>query len=191
MASLPILTVLEQSHVSPPPATVTDTSLPLSFFDIIHLLRAPIHYLFFYDLPLTKAQFIETIVPNIKHSLSTTIQHFFPYAGNLIVFPNRTKNPEIRYVEGDFVKVTFAECNLDFHVLTGYHPRNCDKFYDLIPLLGDCHKISDFVKIPVFSLQVTIFPNCGVAIGMTTHHRLADASTQFNFLKAWASMRYR
>ncbi|KAI3743276.1 hypothetical protein L1987_60982 [Smallanthus sonchifolius] len=189
MASLnPILTVVEQSQVSPPPATVPDTSLPLTFFDILFLLRPPIHFLFFYDLPLSKPQFTETIVPNLKHSLSITLQHFFPYAGNLIVFPNRTRKPEIRYVEGDSVKVTFVECNLDFHDLTGYHPRNCDKFYHLIPLLGDCSKISDFVKIPVFSLQVTIFPNCGISIGMSIHHSLVDASTQFSFLKAWTSI---
>ncbi|KAI3743277.1 hypothetical protein L1987_60983 [Smallanthus sonchifolius] len=189
MASLnPILTVVEQSQVSPPPATVRDTSLPLTFFDFLFLLAPPIHFLFFYDLPPTKVQFTETIVPNLKHSLLITLQHFFPYAGSLIVFPNRTRKPEICYVEGDSVKVTFAECNLDFHDLTGYHPRNCDKFYHLIPLLGDCSKISDFVKIPVFSLQVTIFPNCGVAIGMSIHHTLGDASTQFNFLKAWTSI---
>ncbi|KAI3677004.1 hypothetical protein L1987_86622 [Smallanthus sonchifolius] len=88
----------------------------------------------------------------------------------------------------NFHKVTFAECNLDFHDLTGYHPRNCDKFYHLIPLLGDCCKISDFVKIPVFSLQVTIFSNCGVSFGMSIHHSLVAASTQFNFLKAWTSI---
>ncbi|KAJ0816459.1 putative anthocyanin 6''-O-malonyltransferase [Helianthus annuus] len=188
MASLPILTVLEQLQVSPPPASVSDTSLSLTFFDIIYLLRSPIHFLFFYDLPLTTIQFNETIIPNLKHSLSITLQHFFPYAGNLIVFPNRTRKPEIRYVDGDSVKVTFAECNLDFHDLTGYHPRNCDKFYNLIPLLGECTKISDYVKIPVFSLQVTIFPNCGISIGMSIHHSLVDATTQFSFLKAWTSI---
>ncbi|KAJ0816465.1 putative anthocyanin 6''-O-malonyltransferase [Helianthus annuus] len=158
MASPPILAVIEQSHVSPPPATVSDTSLPLTFFDIFYLLRPPIHLLVFYDLPLSTIQFTETIKPNI------------------------------RFVEGDSVKVTFAECNLDFHDLTGYHLRNCDKFYHLIPLLGDCSKISDFVKIPVFSLQVTIFPNCGISIGMSIHHSLGDAATQFNFLKAWSSI---
>ncbi|KAM0065389.1 putative anthocyanin 6''-O-malonyltransferase [Helianthus debilis subsp. tardiflorus] len=188
MASLPILTVLEQLQVSPPPALVSDTSLSLTFFDIIYLLRPPIHFLFLYDLPLTKIQFNETIIPNLKHSLSITLQHFFPYTGNLIVFPNRTRKPEIRYVDGDSVKVAFAECNLDFHDLTGYHPRNCDKFYNLIPLLGECLKISDYVKIPVFSLQVTIFPDCGISIGMSIHHSLVDATTQFSFLKAWTSI---
>ncbi|PWA48660.1 transferase, Chloramphenicol acetyltransferase-like domain protein [Artemisia annua] len=159
MASLPIMTILEGSQVSPPPATVGDTSLPLTFFDIMFLLRPPIHFLLFYELPLNKTHFTQTIVPNIKHSLSLTLQHFFPYAGNLIVYPARTQNPKICYVQGDSVNVTFAECSLDFSDLTGYHPRNCDKFYHLIPLLGHCARISDYVKIPVFSLQVTLFPS--------------------------------
>ncbi|KAK1426231.1 hypothetical protein QVD17_14900 [Tagetes erecta] len=190
MASLiPILTVLEQSQVSPPPALVKDASIPLTFFDIFYLLRPPMHFLYFYHLPLTTLQFTQTIVPNLKHSLSITLQHFFPYAGNLLVFPGHPRKPEIRYVEGDSVKVTFAECNLDFPDLTGYHPRNCDKFYHLIPLLENVNsKISDLVKIPVFSVQVSIFPNFGISVGMSIHHSLADATTQFNFLKAWTSI---
>lgn len=102
MASLSILIVLEQSQVSPSPATIGNRLLPLSFFDIVHLLGPPIRFLFFYELPLTKTQFTETIVPNLKHYLSTTLQHFFPYAGNLIVFPARTRNPEIRYYHTPF-----------------------------------------------------------------------------------------
>ncbi|PWA39876.1 transferase, Chloramphenicol acetyltransferase-like domain protein [Artemisia annua] len=190
MASLPvsILNVLEQSKVSPPPATVSDTSYPLTFFDILYLLRPPIHFLFFYELPLTNTQFLETIVPKLKHSLSITLKHFFPFAGNLIVFPTSSKIPEMRYAENDSVNVTFAECDLDFNDLTGYHPRNCDKFHHLIPQLGEHHEFSDYLKIPVFSLQVTNFPNFGISIGMTIHHSLVDASTQFSFLKAWTAI---
>ncbi|KAI7741146.1 hypothetical protein M8C21_033813, partial [Ambrosia artemisiifolia] len=96
--------------------------------------------------------------------------------------------PEIRYVEGDSVAVTFAECNLDFNQLTGNHPRDCEKFYHLIPQLGQAHKTSDVTKIPLFSVQVTLFPNYGISIGMTNHHSLGDASTRFFFLKAWTSI---
>ncbi|KVI04210.1 malonyl-coenzyme A:anthocyanin 3-O-glucoside-6''-O-malonyltransferase-like [Cynara cardunculus var. scolymus] len=188
MASLPILTVLEQCQVSPPPATVNDRSLPLTFFDILWLLFPPVHHLFFYDLPLTKTQFTETVVPSLKHSLSLTLQHFFPFVGNLIIFPTLNKKPEIRYVEGDSVAVTVAECNLDFDDLTGNHPRDCEKFYHLIPLLGQAAKVSDYITIPVFSIQLTFYPNRGISIGMTNHHSLGDASTRFCFLKAWTSI---
>ncbi|GKC06652.1 malonyl-coenzyme A:anthocyanin 3-O-glucoside-6''-O-malonyltransferase-like protein [Tanacetum coccineum] len=186
MASHPILTVLEQSHVSPPPATVSDRSLPLTYFDFLWLREPPVHNVFFYEFPLTKTQFVETIVPSLKQSLSITLQHFFPFVGKLVLFP--PKKPEIRYVEGDSVKVTFAECNLDFDDLTGNHPRDCDKFYDLIPQLGQPVKTSDNIKIPVFAVQVTFFPNRGFSIGLTNHHTLGDASTRFIFLKAWTSI---
>ncbi|XP_035841804.1 malonyl-coenzyme A:anthocyanin 3-O-glucoside-6''-O-malonyltransferase [Helianthus annuus] len=191
MDSVPTLTVLEQSQVSPPPATTCLQSLPLSFFDILWLIfRDPVHTLFFYDLPITKTQFTQTIVPNLKQSLSITLQHFFPFVGKLTIFPTSTRKPEIRYVEGDSVKVTFTECNLDFNDLTGNHPRKCDKFYHLIPLLGCATKFSDgdCITMPVFSVQVTLFPNYGISIGMTNHHSLGDASTRFCFLKAWTSI---
>ncbi|KAJ0668113.1 putative anthocyanin 6''-O-malonyltransferase [Helianthus annuus] len=188
MASLPILTVLEHTQVSPPSATVKDRVLPLTYFDFMWVSQPPVHYLFFYEMPITHTKFIDNIIPNLKHSLSITLQHFFPFAGNLMVFPSSTQKPEIRYVEGDSVAVTFAECNLDFNELTGNHPRDCEMFYHLIPLLGQAHKTSNFTKIPVFTVQVTLFPNSGFSIGMTNHHCLGDASTRFCFLKAWTTI---
>lgn len=191
MASVPTLTVIEHFQVTPPPATVGDRrSLPLTYFDLLMLRLPPVHTLFFYDLKITRSHFTQTILPNLKHSLSTTLQHFFPFAGNLFLFPTTpSKKPEIRYVEGDSIWVTFAERNLDdFNDLTGNHPRPCDKFNDLIPILGPTRKESDYIKIPVFSVQLTLFPNYGVAIGMTNHHSLCDGSSRFCFLKAWTSI---
>ncbi|KAL8205371.1 hypothetical protein R6Q57_008923 [Mikania cordata] len=189
MNPLPTLTVLEQSKVSPPPATIGCKSLPLTFSDMVWLtIPEPIHTLFFYKLSITKTHFTQTIVPNLKQSLSTTLQHFFPYVGKLTIFPTCGRLPEIRYVDCDSVDVTIAECNLDFSDLTGNHPRKCDKFYHLIPLLGCVAKVSDHVTIPVFAVQVTLFPNHGISIGMTNHHSLGDASTRFCFLKAWTAI---
>ncbi|KAJ9550589.1 hypothetical protein OSB04_014634 [Centaurea solstitialis] len=184
MTSLPILTVLELSHLSPPPATVDDGgSLPLTFFDLFWLNAPPVHHLFFYELPdVTKTYFTQTIVPNLKHSLSITLQHFFPFAGNLIVFPtDPSRKPR-------YVTKKATRSRLDFDDLTGNHPRDCEKFYRLIPLLGKASKVSDYVSIPVFSIQVTLFPNRGVSIGMTNLHTLGDASTRFGFLKAWTTI---
>ncbi|KAL7588999.1 hypothetical protein Lser_V15G40407 [Lactuca serriola] len=186
-------TLLESCRVSPPPTTVKERSLPLTFFDMIWLIFFPIHQVFFYEFPHSRKHFLETIVPNLKHSLSITLQHFLPFAGNLIVFLNpcvekEVKKPEIRYIEGDSVAISFAECNLDFHDLTGNHPRNCDMFYQLVPTLGRVTKTSDYVSIPLFCVQVTLFPNAGISIGFSNHHSLCDASTRSNFLKAWTSI---
>ncbi|KAI3723510.1 hypothetical protein L2E82_35138 [Cichorium intybus] len=150
----------------------------------------PVHQVFFYEFPHSREHFLETIVPNLKHSLSITLQHFFPFAGNLILFlnPNAEKKPEIRHVEGDSVAVTVAECTLDFNDLTGNHPRKCDMFYPLVPLLGRVAKVSDYLTVPLFSVQVTLFPNSGISIGITAHHSLCDATTRSDFLKAWSSI---
>ncbi|CAH1454578.1 unnamed protein product [Lactuca virosa] len=102
--------------------------------------------------------------------------------------PTGTRKPQIRYIEGDAVSVTIAESNLDFTDLVGNHPRACDKFYPLIPLLGKAEKASDYVTVPLFFIQVTFFPNSGFSIGITNHHGLGDASTRFCFLEAWTSI---
>nr|QJB23737.1 flavonoid acyltransferase [Centaurea cyanus] len=187
------LTVVEKCRISPPPNTVGERSLPLTFFDLGWLLAHPIHQLFFYEFPHSKSHFIATVIPNLKHSLSITLQHFFPFSGNLIVFPapnpsDLPRKPEIRYTEGDSIALTFAECSLDFNDLKGNHARECDKFYPLVPLLEGASKVSDFVKIPIFSVQVTIFPNSGIAIGLTNHHTLSDARSRYDLLKAWTSI---
>ncbi|KAI3812242.1 hypothetical protein L1987_16949 [Smallanthus sonchifolius] len=192
MDDVPDLTVLERSRISPPPATIGHRSLPLTFFDITWLLFPPVHHLFFYHFPHSKSHFMETLVPGLKHSLSITLQHCFPFTSNLFVFPNPhdsgfTRKPEIRHMEGDSVALMFAECGLDFNDLAGNHPRKCENFYPLVPPLGSAVKGSDYVTIPLFSVQVTYFPNSGISIGMTNHHSLGDASTRFGFLKAWTS----
>ncbi|MFS7930224.1 putative anthocyanin 6''-O-malonyltransferase [Helianthus anomalus] len=54
--------------------------------------------------------------------------------------------------------------------------------------LGHTTKVSDYITIPVFAVQLTLFPNCGICIGMTNHLGLGDASITFCFLKAWTSI---
>ncbi|MFS8023798.1 putative transferase [Helianthus anomalus] len=116
-----MLTVVESCRISPPPATVGNRSLPLTFFDNMFLLHFPINQLFFYEFPHSKPHFMQTIVSNLKQSLSITLQHFFPFTSNLIAFPSNhhSRKPEIRYVEGDSVRFTLAECDLDFKDLAG------------------------------------------------------------------------
>ncbi|PWA58411.1 Chloramphenicol acetyltransferase-like domain-containing protein [Artemisia annua] len=142
-----MLTVLENCRISPPPATVTEQSLPLTFFDMMWLPFFPI---------------------NQTNNSS-----------------NVSRKPEIRYVEGDSLVVSFAEGDLDFDDLVGNHPRACDMFHPLVPRLERATYVSDHLIIPLFSVQVTLFPNKGISVGLTNRHVLCDASTRFDFLKAW------
>ncbi|GKA84178.1 malonyl-coenzyme A:anthocyanin 3-O-glucoside-6''-O-malonyltransferase-like protein [Tanacetum coccineum] len=188
-----LLKVVEKCRISPPHNTVGEQSIPLTFFDMAGILFHPVHQLFFYDYPHSKADFVEKVVPNLKHSLSVTLQHFFPFASNLITFPEenhlgKSRKPEFRYVEGDSVAFTLADCDLDFVELKGNHPRDCNKFHPLVSLLEGGIKVDDYVKIPVFAIQVTIFPNSGITIGLTNHHALCDARSKYDFLMAWTSI---
>nr|BAF99693.1 putative anthocyanin acyltransferase [Lobelia erinus] len=187
------LTVLEHSQISPASAvSATENSFPLSFLDIPWLMLPPIHQLCFYELPeCSQSNFIQTIVPNLKQSLSITLQHFFPLAGNLIVFPYTDPNtiprkPEIRYVEGDSVSVTIAESTKDFDYLTGNQARKADEFYPLVPKLGDITKSSDSIKVPLLAIQLTLFAGHGFCIGLTNHHTACDGNARVNFIKSWA-----
>ncbi|XP_071701227.1 malonyl-coenzyme A:anthocyanin 3-O-glucoside-6''-O-malonyltransferase-like [Rutidosis leptorrhynchoides] len=187
-------------QIAPPPATVGDRSLPLTFFDILWLPFFPINQLFFFefhqqtDYNNPEELFAFEIFPKLKHSLSITLQHFFPFASNLIVFPkqndsNVLKKPEIRYVEGDSVTLTYARSTLSLSDLAGNHPRASKAFYGLVPRLGRAKKVSnDEVAIPLFAVQITYFANQGFSLGLTNHHTLSDASTRFDFMKAWTSI---
>nr|GEX76527.1 malonyl-coenzyme A:anthocyanin 3-O-glucoside-6''-O-malonyltransferase-like [Tanacetum cinerariifolium] len=122
-----MLTILESCQISPPPATIGNRSLPITFFDLIWLPHFPINQLFFYEFPHSRTHFIEKVVPNLKHSLSLTLQHFFPFTSNLLVFPkpndsSLARQPEIRYEE---VQVTFYE-NSGFSIGITNHHVLCD-----------------------------------------------------------------
>lgn len=186
------VTIHDRCRIAPPTDSGAEQSLPLVFFDMVWLHFNPIQRLLFYQFPCSNKHFLETIVPNIKKSLSQTLRHFLPLSGNLIYPLNSGLVPQFRYVSGDSVSVTIAESSeaSDFNYLTGDGPRNADEFYALVPDLPqpkiDCE--SGFKIIPVFALQVTIFSDIGICLGFTNHHVIGDASSIVGFIKAWSSV---
>ncbi|XP_010277331.1 PREDICTED: phenolic glucoside malonyltransferase 1-like [Nelumbo nucifera] len=170
--------ILEHCRIAPPPNSATEMSLPLTFFDMLCLVLPPIQSLYFYELP----QFADSLLPNIKHSLSLTLKHFLPFAGNL-TWPKDSEVPLIRYVEKDSVSLTVAESDGDFYHLSGTHCRDITEILPLIPDLP----ISD-KQAPVLALQVTVFPNRGICVATTIHHAVADGRTISLFMKTWASI---
>ncbi|KAL8506672.1 hypothetical protein ACS0TY_017534 [Phlomoides rotata] len=180
--------LLESCRIAPPPHTVAEQSLPLTFLDLNWLHFHPIRRILFYDLPdCSKPYFLETLVPKLKQSLSLTLKHFFPLAGYIVYPLNPAKKPEIRYRPGDSVSLTFFESSDDFHTLIGNHPRDADKFYDFMPLLPHItDEESDQKLLEVLAIQVTLFPGRGVCIGFSNHHSIGDASSIVGFIKSWA-----
>lgn len=189
------VTLLEQCGVRPPPDTAAVRSLPLNFFDLIWLTFHPVSRVMFFEFPCSTNYFVQNIVPKLKSSLSVALQHFTPLAGKLSTPSNTKCNTDfrIRYVDGDSVSVTFAECRGDLSHYAGNHVRDGNVLKPLVPRLlsgGTCVDAcgEKCCVAPVFAIQVTVFPNRAICVGMTNSHVVADGRTMFNFVRAWASI---
>ncbi|GKU98791.1 hypothetical protein SLEP1_g11741 [Rubroshorea leprosula] len=177
--------VVARFSVSLPPSSAPTTTLPLTFFDIPWLFFSPSLPLFFYEYPHPTSHFLSTSLPKLKHSLSIALQHFFPFAGHLVLLPDSGK-PVILYNEGNSVSLTVAESDSDFFNLSGNYQRNAYDFHALVPNLPGKEKQG--MGIPLLAAQVTIFPNSGLCIGLAFHHVVADGRTFNNFIKTWAAL---
>ncbi|KAK9139575.1 hypothetical protein Scep_009256 [Stephania cephalantha] len=182
--------VLEKSQVAPPPLLLTEASLfPLTYFDLPLLLIAPPEMLIFYKLPnVDISHFMDSILPQIKHSLSLTLQHFYPLAGNLIWSPEFNL-PVISYVDGDSIPLTAVESSANFNHLSSYNTRDAKDFQHLIPQLNTLDNSNTSNK-PVSScaMQITLFPGSGICLGMINLHSIVDGRAVAMFLKSWASV---
>ncbi|WOL06201.1 phenolic glucoside malonyltransferase 1-like [Canna indica] len=181
--------VIERSQVSPPPGTtVAESILPLTFLDLFWLNAGVVERVFFYSLPHSTSYFVDSILPNLKSSLSVALQQFYPLAGKLRRSPDRDDGYELHYVDGDAVAFTVAEhgggSGDDFDDLSGSHARDVKRVVPLIPQLprpdGDGGK-------RLLALQVTVFPNRGVALGVTVHHAACDGSSSMQFMSWWTA----
>ncbi|XP_055808933.1 phenolic glucoside malonyltransferase 1-like [Solanum dulcamara] len=180
--------VIELCQVAPPSCAADKLTLPLTCFDtlwILHNHRVP--RILFYELPIDKNSFIQNIIPTLKHSLSLTLKHYLPLAGNFVCAWNSSDYPELRYEKGDSVSVIFSESDMDFDYLVGNdHPRNAKDFHPLVPELAEPKDVSGVQFAPVLAIQVTLFRNHGISICFITHHVIGDGSTIVAFIKSWA-----
>ncbi|KAL8497421.1 hypothetical protein ACS0TY_020929 [Phlomoides rotata] len=179
--------LLEKCRIPPPPGAAAELTVPLSFLDIIWLHSNPVRRVLFYDYPCSNPHFVETIVPELKESLSLTLHNYLPVAGNLLYPSDTEKKHVIRYVTGDSVLLIITESSNDFDELVGNHAKDADQFYDLVPQMPPMIDDPDYKIVPILALQLTLFPDRGVCLGITNLHILGDASSTFRFLSAWAS----
>ncbi|XP_031092281.1 phenolic glucoside malonyltransferase 1-like [Ipomoea triloba] len=176
-------TVLEQSSVAPPPGKIAGFSLPLAFFDLQWLHSSPGHRLIFYQHPVSRTHFKDTIIPHLKTSFSIALQYYPLLAAKLAVPSDYSTPPEFVYRDGDGVPLVFAvsDDNGRFDRLSSNHARNSNEFYSLLPTLPS-------VRRGMFAVQVTLFPDAGICVGIALHHVVGDGSSIFGFMKAWAAL---
>ncbi|KAG6477787.1 phenolic glucoside malonyltransferase 1-like [Zingiber officinale] len=181
----PELRVIKRYEVSPPPGTVDDSTLSLTYLDLLWLKNGSVERVFFYPLAVSVSHFIDSVVPTLKSSLSAALRHFYPLAGKIRSSAASSDGYEIHYADGDSVPFTVAEYSGDFDDLSSDHPR---LFNDMLPLLPELPESSiDNNGIRLLALQATLFPERGVAVGISVHHGACDGSSSTRFLSAWAS----
>ncbi|XP_045805204.1 malonyl-coenzyme A:anthocyanin 3-O-glucoside-6''-O-malonyltransferase-like [Trifolium pratense] len=184
--------LIEQTMIFP--SSTTKICLPLTFLDLP--LAGPIYVRrqFFYRFPQSTNHFCQTTFPSLKQSLSLTLQHFFPLAGNLISPPPPNK-PFILCTEKDSVPFTIVESSEDFnHLSANYKLKNMKDFNHLVPKLthktihddndNDNEDNNTFV-FPLLSLQASVFPNNGLCIAITYCHVMDDNCCS-HFMKTWS-----
>ncbi|GMI99672.1 hypothetical protein like AT1G03940 [Hibiscus trionum] len=181
--------VLDSLHVSPPPSSVPTTSVPLTHFDILWLSCAKVQRLFFYEFTHPTLHFMETTLPMLLRSLSLTLQHFYPFAAN-IVCPRSPGKPYIYYTEGDFVTLTVAESAADFNHVIADYPRSIKLLRPFVPQLPSVARVTEdnVHVIPVIAFQITVFPNSGICIGSTYCHAVGDGNSFMQLMRCWTSV---
>ncbi|XP_029124508.1 coumaroyl-CoA:anthocyanidin 3-O-glucoside-6''-O-coumaroyltransferase 1 [Cajanus cajan] len=178
--------LVEKSQVAP--VTTKTTSLPLSFLDLTYTgSRYYVRRQFFYDFPHPTHIFYETKLPSLKHTLSLTLQHFYPLAGNLLCPPPPHK-PFIRCTDHDSVTLTVTESQADFNLLSSNHPKSLKDLGKLVPNLSCTTVPNDTFVSPLLALQITVFPNCGLCISITYCHAIMDGRCCCYFMKCWSSI---
>ncbi|KDO51167.1 hypothetical protein CISIN_1g044220mg, partial [Citrus sinensis] len=81
----------------------------------------------------------------------------------------------------DGVSVTVAESNTDFNYLCGNAIHEAVEFLPLTPLTSQLSTSDD--KAAVIAIQITMFPNEGFCIGISTHHIIFDGRSSVMFMK--------
>ncbi|GFP79128.1 anthocyanin 5-aromatic acyltransferase [Phtheirospermum japonicum] len=182
--------IVEQCQVAPSSGAPTEQLLKLLHMDMVFLCGpSALKLVFFYKFHCSEQRFMDTIVPNLKNSLSLTLKHFPPMAGKIFIDNNNHNSgmPVSHYLAGrDSLSLTIAVSYADFINLTGYHPREAAQFHGFAPHLNDT--LSPTTKLSALAIQLTLFPNQGVCIGITGNHAIGDGDTLVHFMKTWASI---
>ncbi|KAL6888575.1 hypothetical protein ACP4OV_009601 [Aristida adscensionis] len=182
----PGLRVLDTAVVPPSPSAgpaPPETSLPLTFFDVLWIPCPPVEPVFFYRLP--PGADAAAVVSGLRDSLSRAVHGFFPLAGRLRRTPGAAANRyELYYRPGDGVTFTFAEYDgADFDRLAADEPREVAKITPLVPPLPGGGA--------VLAVQATLLHSArggrGLALAVAVHHAACDGAASTHFLHTWAA----
>lgn len=162
------------STVAPAVPTVKHRMF-LSSFDLGTLLASNIRFLLFYK---TEKEF-PTIVENLKRSLSLALVDFYPFAGRFDMEGGESGRPELDCNDAG-VEFVEASINMALQDLENNDFQHKPFFNQLVQAR---HGHWDAALL---SIQVTGFVRCGICIGVSYHHAIADGVSFWHFMKCWA-----
>ncbi|XP_074375460.1 phenolic glucoside malonyltransferase 1-like [Apium graveolens] len=190
--------VLDHCRVSPSLDLSVTKTLPLTFFDIFWLNWPSLSRVYFYEIPCSTTEFTQTIVPHLKKSLASTLEHYYRFCGNLLIPTTLSDNtiPAIRYLDGDSVSLVIAEfsgvASEGLTNLSGNDARDVEELLALVPELPrgstDTSEDGTVMVSPVLALQVTLFRDHGFSVGIRNSHVVADGKSMYNFIRTWTSI---
>ncbi|KAL5095794.1 hypothetical protein RYX36_000121 [Vicia faba] len=130
------------------------------------------------------------VVPPLSsiQSTTTTPLTFFDiiWLAGKIVWPSDSLKPFIQFnpnYDDNGVSLLIVESDADFNHVIGNSPHEASLTRSFIPNLESSDSFAS-----TMSLQITLFPNCGFSIGITTHHAVFDGKSLSMFVKAWACL---
>ncbi|CAJ1967599.1 unnamed protein product [Sphenostylis stenocarpa] len=159
--------VVKALSPSPEPFTIT-----LSNLDLLSG-RFPVTYLYFYRKPQSDS--FKAFVDALKSSLAQILDHYYPFAGQIVQNP-KTSEPEI-ICDNNGALIIEAHTNIPL--------RNLD-FYNLNETIQE-KVVSVEPDFPT-QIQVTEYSCGGISIAFTFDHALGDASAFGKFIASWCEM---
>ncbi|XP_078179387.1 anthocyanin 5-aromatic acyltransferase-like [Carex rostrata] len=185
MASIKVK-VLDKIHVSPPANSSSfNPAVPLTFFDLAWLHTGPVERLFFFSSHQSPSHFLSLSLPSLTSSLSLTLQRFHLLTCHVTTSPSHPAQYIFSPSTTNSIALTVAQFDstTNFQQLLTSHPRDLSQLDPLVPQL--CK--SNDGTTPLAALQITIFPNEGICIGVSIHHVACDDSASIHFVKSWAA----
>lgn len=159
--------VVKALNPSPEPFSIT-----LSNLDLLSG-RFPVTYLYFYHKP-ELANF-KAFVETLKTSLAQILDHYYPFAGQIVQNP-KTSEPEI-ICDNNGALVIEAHTHVPLKDLD---------FYNLNETLQE--KVVSVEPDFPLQIQVTEYTCGGISIAFTFDHALGDASSFGKFIASWCEI---
>ncbi|KAL1543026.1 anthocyanidin 3-O-glucoside 6''-O-acyltransferase-like [Salvia divinorum] len=149
--------IVETHSVSPPlSGGGADQSLPLVYFDMTWLDFILTEALHFYPLNCSQSHFLDTIVVQLKNSLSLTLKHFHPLASNIIFPLTPSAMPATAAAA---LALTVATSDADFATLVSNSPKSAAEFHQFVPQMPPALYSATDIRFSTVAVQLTLFPD--------------------------------